>query len=685
MTFREFREEMRKHWAKMCDEATALFVVDADGNELYERYQSAFAPGDNMIYRKRPEHDCSSCRHFINQVGGAVEIKHDGSVVTIWGFKTGDQKYQRVCDTMDRFVKSLPIKDVLLASRGPVGHDHDMEYMDGGIINQYDHLNVMLPRYCIVSNDARLGEMQSEARIKKNVLKRALEEIQPDAVDTVLELIASNTLYKGQEWKASISQFKEFQKFYRSVDKSKKDNVAWLKAAENVNFARIRNTSIGTLLVNISEGMDLEQAVTQYERITAPENYKRPKAIFTQRMLEDARKKIEELGYLDSLPRRFATLNDITVNNILFANRNIKPSISGGMDATDFFGQMQKDMQNVNPKRFDRVEEISEEKFVNDVLPTAQTVELFFENRFAKNMVSLIAPINRDAKSMFKWGNPFSWAYSGNVTDSLMKEHVKAAGGKIDGVLRFSIMWNDVGSHNRNDEDAHCIEPGGYHIFFGRKIDNMTGGMLDVDITHPALCVPAVENITWPDIDKMKEGLYQFFVHTYCGRCGRGGFRAEIEFDGQIYHYDYHHDTRTGRDYPIANVILKDGKFTIVEHMPSNISSMEVWGLKTNQFIPVSIICYSPNYWDEQKGIGHQHLFFMLNGCTNTEEPNGFYNEFLNNELTPHKRVMEALGGKAHVQSADNQLSGVGFSMTKRSDVIVKVTGATERIMRVMF
>ena len=69
----------------------------------------------------------------------------------------------------------------------------------------------------------------------------------------------------------------------------------------------------------------------------------------------------------------------------------------------------------------------------------AKEVEAFVENKHASNFVSLIAPINRDSKSMFKWNNPLSWAYTGNITDSDIRKNVKDAGGKVDGVLRFSI------------------------------------------------------------------------------------------------------------------------------------------------------------------------------------------------------------------------------------------------------
>ena len=45
-------------------------------------------------------------------------------------------------------------------------------------------------------------------------------------------------------------------------------------------------------MVDLSEGVDLDTAVTKFEKVMAPTNYKRPKAIFTKRMVEEAEKEL---------------------------------------------------------------------------------------------------------------------------------------------------------------------------------------------------------------------------------------------------------------------------------------------------------------------------------------------------------------------------------------------------------
>ena len=103
------------------------------------------------------------------------------------------------------------------------------------------------------------------------------------------------------------------------------------------------------------------------------------------------------------------------------------------------------------------------------------------------------------------------------------------------------------------------------------------------------------------------------------------------------------------------------------------------------QFIPVSVMMYSPNYWDEQDGIGNRHYMFILKDCVSSETPNGFFNEFLDDSLMKHRKVFDALGSRMSVKVVGEQLSGVGFSSTIRNDVIVKVKGNTERILKIKF
>ncbi len=680
MEFSRFEERFQENFAKLTKSATHLYEVEVDKDEMWNLYLDSFPAGTNEIYRQRREYDCSCCRHFIKSLGNVVVIENN-EVKTIWDFDTQSTTFQPVVDALNAYIKARAVTNVYIGKEAKVGTKENYEKLDDGTIHKYDHFYLELPRKFVDSSCRSVGDLQGDYRDTRNVFKRSLDEFTVDSLETVLELISSNSLYRGEEWKAALTQFLQYKMAYDALTDEEKNNYTWeMSTKVGSVIGRIRNHSIGTLLINISEDMDLDLAVRKYEQIVAPSNYKRPKAIFTKKMLEDAKKTIEELGYMDSLARRYATLDDITVNNILFSNKDAAKRISGANVFDEMMGEATS-----SPKKFSKVEEVSVEKFISDILPTASGLEAYLENRHTSNMVSLIAPKNKDAKTMFKWDNGFSWAYSGNLTDS-MKERVKSAGGKVDGDLRFSIQWNEDGKDNC-DLDAHCREADGFGIYYGsakKPRFSPTQGQLDVDIISPNGNI-AVENITWANRRTMKPGVYRFFVNQYSGSV-RNGFRAEIEFDGQIYAFDYNKSMRSGENVQVAEVTLNaNGNFTIKELLPSNVSSKDVWNVKTNQFIPVSVVMYSPNYWDEQQGIGNKHYFFMLKDCINPERPNAFYNEFLKQELVQHKRVFEALGGKMAVEDVDDQLSGIGFSSTLHNDLVVKVKGATERILKIKF
>lgn len=268
-----------------------------------------------------------------------------------------------------------------------------------------------------------------------------------------------------------------------------------------------------------------------------------------------------------------------------------------------------------------------------------------------------------------------------------MKELIAKHGGNVTGDLRFSIMWNEDGKDDC-DLDAHCkiITDRGFstEIYYRDKYDYKTKGQLDVDIITPGTDV-AVENITFPNKALLRDGVYKMFVNQFSGSA-RSGFRAEIEFGGNIYKFDYNHPIRTRDNIAVADIIVKNGEMTIKPLLDSDTKAIEIWNLTTNNFVPVTMALFSPNHWENNKvKTGHKHLLFMLKDCINPENPSGIFNEYLVDDLYAHRRVMEALTSKIRVPNDDNQLSGIGFALDKRNHVVLKVKGQVERVIKVMF
>jgi hypothetical protein len=665
-----------------------VFVVELEDGLLYKEYLGAFPAGSNPAFKTTTEHDCRSCWHFIRRAGNVVVVADDGMLRTVWDVaaKEAVGPYREVAARLRDVVRAAGVRDLFRVGENDTGFGAPQSrVMDKETqqVRTWSHLHTgEIPRHL---RSATCDQLKGDYRTTVQVFARGLTELSVDAVETVISLIEANALYRGDEHKRAVVEFRKAQRAFLSRPEGRdRDVFAWAHADSPA--ARFRNTVIGTLVQDLSAGVPVEQAVTSFETKVAPQNYKRTTAIITPGMVKAAMTTIESLGLEPALERRFATISDISVKDVLWVDGTVKPLMKGGLaDAL---------MKHVSSGRspegdVERAEEIGLDDFVARILPETTSLELLFKGAQLGNLMSLTAPVHPEPKQLFRWKNDFAWSYVGNVADSI-KERVKKAGGKVDGaVLRVSLSW-----YNYDDLDLHVREPEGRnvrglheHIFFGNK-KGWTGGCLDVDMNAGrGETREAVENVVWSKTPP--DGVYTVWVNNYTHReSSNPGFVIEVESGGKLSHFSFNKGVRQKQDIAVVNLHVKNGvveKFEIGDAAitASNISQ-EKWGLKTEQYVKVSTVTLSPNFWAGAGAVGNKHTFFILENAKNDESTRGFYNEYLHPRLEAHRKVFEVIGDKTKCAPSENQLSGLGFSSTVKTSFIVRARqGKKQRVFNV--
>lgn len=704
--------KMQEQFVKMC--ATGkLFRSKITGDEIYTLYLQSFPAGTNPVFRDPASttHNCNNCKNFIRRYGNIVSISEDGALMSVFGNDGIEEPYKRVAAAMNSLVMKSAIQDVFFESYNML--DQKLNYekckknqdnyklgtaenykqytkeeadkygvVSPGEIKTFTHMNVSVPKAFVIMDNRSVEAVTGIYRDKYSVFKRAMEEISLDTLNLVEDLIVQESLLDGTSHLHTIKDAIKYKKLYNEL-KTNKENWLWATSYSlEERVAKFRNTLIGVLCSELAEGKELNAACESWNKRVDPVNYMKASAPITKKQIAEAQKFVEENGYEESFNRRLATIDDIKVSEIKYSDvgdRKIKK--------VTVFDQVKATSIQHKRAKFDKVEEVSIEKFMEDILPKCTSIEAMLLNSHQGNLVTLTTSDHNEGKPMFKWNNNYSWNFNGNLAGkSQIKEAVNVRGGKIDGVLRFSIMWAEGSLRDNSDLDAWCMEPNRNAIGFDNKV-SVTGGNLDVDIMHPYERgnKNIVENITWPDIKRMKDGTYKFWVNQFKARSSEG-FTAEIEFNGEIYTYEFKRGLLQQENIQVAEVTLKDGQFTIKHILPVGESNKTLWALETNNFHKVNLVCLSPNHWGEN-AVGNKHYFFMLEDCKTDKDVRGFHNENLLPELLKHKRVIEVLGNSNLIKVAQDtkQISGIGFNSTVRDEVVLKLGGSFKRVIKVRF
>lgn len=662
-----------------------VFVADIDGDDLYAKYIAAFPEGTNPIYIKTTEHDCSCCRHFIRRAGAVITL-HDGKISTVWD--TAAEKapgfYRDVAAALRDAVRAAGVRDLFKVGKNErsFGAAQTISLNMAHTALTWDHLHTGDVPATV--RDALPDTARGNYRTTVQVFERGLSELSPEAVDTVISLVNANNLYRGQEHLPALLQFQKIQRRFLASSQQTRQLFTWENA--NTPAARFRNTVIGTLVQDLSEGQDLERAVKSFETKVAPQNYKRTTALITPGMVNKALETITSLGLESALERRFAVLSDVSVNDVKWVDGQVKPLMKGGIG--DVLMKHVKASTVDVQKDEERAEEIALDDFMAKILPETQSVQLLFKGEHVGNLMSITAPCSPEPKQLFRWTNDFAWSYGGNVADSI-KERVKQAGGKVDGaVLRVSLSW-----FNFDDLDLHIEQPSGRGvsslkdiIYFGNK-RGWTGGCLDVDMNAGGGTTRTpVENVSWASTPP--NGAYGIVVNNFRRReTSDPGFVIEVESGGKLSHFSYNKGVEDKKSILVATLHLQGGVIIRTDAIAPGITSTNIsqdkWGLKTEQYVKVNAVMLSPNYWGDNR-VGNKHTFFVLEGAKSDEDTRGFYNEFLHPRLEPHRKVFEVIADKTKCRPTENQLSGLGFSSTKKDNFIVRVQqGNKQRLFNV--
>jgi len=654
----KFLQDIKTQFTAMTAQHKTLFTTDAE--ELFEVFLSGLPKA------ARPHYQCHSCRSFVNRFGGLVAITEKGATVpAIWDF-IPPTFFKKSVKALATAVKMAKVTGVFIPSVSVLGSP---------VTGEWEHISVPAPK-----SEIRLiwgktaGQMMAEKREEAKMLENALNEFSLEDCKKAYELIRSESLYRGSQYKTHIEWLIELKEtLARSKTEESRKNLIWVTVGKtNNNFCHVKGGMLGVLLEEISSGADIAIVIGRFNEKTDPGQYMRAQAAPTRGAIQQAEKLVAQLGIADSLVRRYATIDEIP--EFIWRKRQAKatPTKEG------VFGHLEpKQVAPMSDGIALMGKTMTWEKFKRTVLPDATEIEVLTNN--PGRFMALVTANDPTAPNILKWDNPFSWYYHGGA-DGEIKRRVEAAGGQYENnEVRCSLIW---GSYT--DLDLHCVTPDGGHIYFRDK--QRGRGWLDVDANGGgASTIEPVENIRWQN--DAPRGEYRFYVHNYCNRDGGRDipYTVELEVGGKKYtHHGVAGRTNYQRD---AFVFHYDGRTARLRGTVDNYCTETAWNIPaTQQHVKVTGIVASPNTWGKDDAQG-QHIFFLLDGCHDTTEGRGrgFFTEMLKPELREARKTLEAYCAGATILGAENATAcGLGYNQESDWDLVMHVrTGRSKQLIKI--
>lgn len=377
----------------------------------------------NIPEDSRQHYNCNACRNFLRRFGNLVIVDDAGKAKSaMWDAEDALSEHKAAVSKIKSLVEKSIITGVFYSSSEYLGEAFD-GYNEYGGNKTYKHLNVQLPSEHVRQYSPVKTDYQAESEVLQNFknvqsvlfhtsnTSDSKEKGQVNFNDSVYQkaialIRTSLSLEVAQKHMGCLQFILDLRKkldtknhlTHRSVRKA----LVW-KAVANApkGFCHPRSNVTWKLLDDIDSGMDDSRAMNAFKRTISSDVYMRPQAPPSTGTVKRAEEIFEKMNLKESLPRRFARLEELQTY------WKPKPeAVSGNSQTAGIFGHLETkenkgaktnliEVSNSQPMTF--------VKFIKDILPTAEKIELFIPSGRKIPIAGILTAVNPEAPPILKW------------------------------------------------------------------------------------------------------------------------------------------------------------------------------------------------------------------------------------------------------------------------------------------
>jgi len=408
-----------------------LFMT-APARDLFSLYLAG------LPEESRQHYNCRACEEFINRYGGLVAVDHDGTPIPVVWMGDIPPFFERSVKAIIEEVMKAQIVGVFLTEQKVLGRP---------VTGEWTHIHAENPNpYIGVVKDAH--QAMSDKRTDYLLLKKSLQAYPLDAVDILLNLLKTDSLYRSEKVIGPALWFKGLHDSIKSEKNLRtQDNLIWLAAARAPSgYCHIQNTVVGTVLDDLVAGLSFQDVATRFSAKMHPLQYQRPQAAPSAGNIARAEEIVAKLGIAPSLERRFARLEEITT-----IWKPAQPDTEPEQEEPGkVFGHLKPKESQPIVKEVEAPESvITWKKFTETVLPEALSIEYFAPEW--GNYCGILTAEHSDAPPILQWDspehrNPFSWYfYHGGSPAS--RWGLSSGWVNVTGITLYPSMWQPGYEH----------------------------------------------------------------------------------------------------------------------------------------------------------------------------------------------------------------------------------------------